>query len=108
MKIFDSSANIYKAAEHLLQQLNVKVCKTTIEETLNNHPDYPSILSMSDALKKWKVENLVINADKNKLHELPLPCIVHTENNGGTFNVVNQVSHTHVSYQNCGGGGLVS
>ncbi|HEY6976521.1 MAG TPA: hypothetical protein VH396_09525 [Chitinophagaceae bacterium] len=42
----------------LLQQLKVNATNTTVNETLQNHPDYPSLLSISDALKQWHIENV--------------------------------------------------
>ncbi len=104
MKIFDTSANPDTATQNLLHQLKVKVCKSTIHETLQNHPDYPSILSMSDALKKWKVDNIVIMADKENLNKLPTPYIAHLRSNGGSFSCIYHVSDSHVSYKIGGGG----
>jgi hypothetical protein len=28
-----------------------------VDETLQNHPDWPSLLSISDALSKWNIPN---------------------------------------------------
>jgi len=40
-----------------LKLLDVKVNNSTVDETLQNHPDWPSLLSISDALSKWNIPN---------------------------------------------------
>ncbi|MBX9732698.1 MAG: thioredoxin domain-containing protein [Chitinophagaceae bacterium] len=59
----------------LLKQLKVNVTLGTIDETLHNHPDYPSFLSITDSLQKWNIESLAIQTDADKLDEIPLPFI---------------------------------
>lgn len=82
----------------LLKCLNVKVSLATIKTALDNHPDYPGILSLSDVLKRWKVENCILQADKEKLHELPLPFIAHVRDKP-SFITVTQITNSHVIYQ---------
>lgn len=89
----------------LLQQLQVKVTAGTIDSTLKNHPDYPSILSISDALKQWKVDSYTIKVNKEKLHELPTPFIAHVNIQGGSFITITNVTDSHVIYKMRGGGG---
>lgn len=62
----------------LLKSLGVKVTNATVNNTLQNHPDYPSLLSISDALKSWKIEDMAAKVEKEKLDELPLPFIAHS------------------------------
>ena len=88
----------------LLQQLQVKVTASTIDSTLKNHPDYSSILSISDALKQWKVDSYTIKADKEKLHELPTPFIAHVYKQGTSFITITNVTDSHVIYKMRGGG----
>ena len=54
----------------LLNQLHVRVTRASVSDALQNHPDYPSLLSISDVLKQWKVSSTAIKADKSKLNEL--------------------------------------
>ena len=46
-----------KATIAFLKLLNVKVTDTTVDDTLQNHPDWPSLLCISDSLNKWNVPN---------------------------------------------------
>ncbi len=68
----------------LLRQLKVSVTNTTVNETLLNHPDYPSLLSISDALKQWNIETAAIKITEDKLEEIPLPFMAYINSNGGS------------------------
>ena len=87
-----------------LKHLHVMVTKTSIANALQNHPDYPSLLGISDVLKQWKVSSTAIKADKNNLAELPLPFIAHINTAQPTFITVTHLKNTHVEYKSRGGG----
>jgi uncharacterized membrane protein len=70
--LYENQVLVVKA---LLQQLKVKVSINTINDTLQNHPDYPSFLSITDSLQKWNVESLAIQTSADKLDEIPVPFI---------------------------------
>ncbi len=91
------------AAVHLLHELKIKICGSTVNETLQNHPDYPSLLSISDSLSKWKIDNAAIKTTAEKLPELPLPFIANLKTNGGSFVVVTSLTPTHITYSLGGG-----
>lgn len=87
MKLF-ASLNIFNPYSYesgivieLLKKHQINVTGRTIDEALQQHPDYPSMLSMSDCLKKWNVNNAIVKVDPEKLSELPLPCVAHMKNN---------------------------
>jgi len=73
----------------LLKLLKVNVSITTIDQTLQEHPDYPSFLSITDSLNKWNVESIAIQTTADKLPEIPTPFITNYKN--GQFIVVNQI-----------------
>lgn len=99
--------NPVNATIALLHSLGVKVTNTTINERLINHPDYPSLLSVSDALNRWQVENMAVKVEKEKIEELPLPFLAHSTENGGTFTTVTKITADVVEYAKpfAGGGG---
>ncbi|TAG12472.1 MAG: hypothetical protein EAZ35_09210 [Sphingobacteriia bacterium] len=74
----------------LLKQLKVKATLHTINETLHAHPNYPSFLSISDSLQKWKVENLAIQTNVEILDEIPTPFITTFKN--GIFITVKKLT----------------
>ena len=82
----------------LLQQLKVKVNINTIDDTLHNHPDYPSFLSITDSLQKWNVESLAIQTSADKLDEIPVPFI--TSLKSGVFVTVIAVDNQNINLCN--------
>jgi uncharacterized membrane protein/thiol-disulfide isomerase/thioredoxin len=91
-------SNVITAATEFLSYLDVQVTKTSIKESIESHPDFPSILSISDAFNKWKVGNICLKVDKQKIDILPVPFIAHLDLGGGTFAVVKSVSKGKISY----------
>ena len=81
-----------------LKAMKVKVSLNTNDQTLHEHPDYPSFLSITDSLKKWNVESLAIQTDADKLLSIPTPFITNYKN--GQFIVVNQLLGDEVSIIN--------
>jgi uncharacterized membrane protein len=102
--LFQTESNPVSATKSLIRQLGIKVSNSAIKTQIDNHPDYPSILSISDSLKQWKVDNFAIQAKKEKLNELPLPFIAHLKKQGGSFITVINITDTGVIYKNDSGG----
>lgn len=98
LAIFNQFENPVAVTIQFLKQLNVKVANTTVNETILNHPDYPSILSISDALNSFHVENVVIRSEPDKLQELPLPLIAFTRAKGGSFVLVAEIKNENIFY----------
>src|SRR5882757_7361517 len=69
-------SNCVTTVNQLIDVLKIKVSKTTSREILEEHPNYPSLLSISDALNSWKVSNLSITTIPGKLKDFPTPFIV--------------------------------
>jgi len=98
LNIFNQYENDSNIVIEFLKKHQIKVTGTTIDETLQHHPDYPSILSISDSLKKWGVNNVTIKVEPEKLAELPFPCIVHAKNE--SFIILDAVDQNQVHYTN--------
>ncbi len=61
----------------LCEALEVPVTAKTITKTLNDHPYYPSLLSISDTCSDLGIKNLSVQIKENKkLLELPCPFLV--------------------------------
>jgi len=100
-RLLEKSANSNASATtlQLLKKLKVPVTNSTVLNELENHPDYPSLYSISDSLNKWKVENVAVKVEPENVGELPTPFIAHTKNGGGNFVLVTNVNGT-VEYLN--------
>lgn len=91
--------NCVSITKKLLHILNIKHTIEYLEDSILSHPDHPSLLSISDTLNAYKVENLAIKTDKTKFDELPLPCIVQVSRIGkDLFYLLETVSDKKVTY----------
>ena len=93
-----STENVIVATRQLLRSLKVRIAEATLENSLQEHPDYPSLLSISDSLRTWKVESTGVKVTFEQLLSLPCPLIVHLKTN--RFYVITGVNSTNVTYLN--------
>lgn len=87
-----------KAIFAFLKLLKVKVTHSTVNETLQNHPDWPSLLSVSDALTKWNVANAGGKIEPQDIDQLPLPFLAFLGNPANPFEIITEVTEHEVSY----------
>ncbi len=85
-----------KATIAFLKLLNVKVNSKTVDETLQNHPDWPSLLCISDSLNKWNVMNGAGRIEAINIDELPVPFVAHTTSNESPLYIITEVAGTTV------------
>lgn len=73
----------------LVKKLSIPVSSFTIKESLQEPPDYPSLLAISDCLTQWNTPHQAYRTDKTqyRANELPFPIIAHLK--GGQFILVN-------------------
>lgn len=93
--------NCIEVTSKLLGALNVKVTSSTLEKDIIFHPDYPSLLSISDTLGKYGVDNISVKIQPSKLHQLPLPCIVQIksfETNDDLFSIIKSIDSSGLTY----------
>jgi len=93
--------NCTEITEKLFAQLNVDLTYTTLEKNLYEHPDYPSLVSISDVLNYYGVENISIKTSADKLSKLPMPSIAHIKNDSGladVFTVISWIKGNTINY----------
>lgn len=79
----------------LLKALGVKFNYNSLKETLEGHPDYPSILAVSDTLTEWGIANQTYQIEKEDFNNdnLLFPFIATTNTNGSSFVLVNKIEN---------------
>lgn len=93
--------NCVNTTKQLLTSLNIRYTSKFLKDNILSHPDYPSLLSISDILEKYHIETLAVKIDFEKLSEVPLPCIVQVEvNRQSLFFVLKNVFDNKISYYN--------
>ncbi|WP_183574658.1 vitamin K epoxide reductase family protein [Mucilaginibacter sp. X5P1] len=75
LPLFESKSNAFRTAKLLLEILNVKISDTTLKKEIEEHPDYPSLLSISDVLNTYHVENLSVKFQHDQFVNIPTPFI---------------------------------
>lgn len=55
--------------------LDVRLSRSTLKKEIEEHPDYPSLLSVGDVLASHGIENLAAKFDTDKLDAIPVPFI---------------------------------
>ena len=60
-----------------LRLLGVTINPSVVEDTLQHHHEYPSLLSFSDALTTWRIDNVMARIAKENLDQLPIPFLAH-------------------------------
>jgi protein-disulfide isomerase len=68
--------------------MKIPVSKTYIKKQLLSHPDYPSLLSITDILTELRIENTAVQIEKDQLHEVNTPFLAHLNGNGGEFVII--------------------
>ena len=90
--------NCVSVASDLLANLKVEYTKPYLEDAILSHPEHPSMLCVSDTLSKYNVNTLAVKINAEKLHEMPLPCIVQFKEYGGVFYLLIKVSDKQITY----------
>ncbi len=81
-----------KASISFLNRLGVKVNNATVNDTLQNHPDWPSLLCITDSLNKWNIPNGAGKTDPEKIDELPTPFIAYTNDRENPLAIVSKAN----------------
>lgn len=100
-KLLEPKSNAIEAAKLLADSLKVNISRTTLTTELEEHPDYPSLLSIGDVLNNYGIENLAIRLDPEKLPEIPVPFLapIHGDKSHLTFfTVVKEVKQDGLTY----------
>jgi hypothetical protein len=98
MNLFRKPLNAVEVPRLLLKELGVKISDATLEQKLEDHPDFPKILAISDVLMDFGVANKAFCMPKNTYNakKLLFPVIAHSEANGGRYMLVHKIENGRV------------
>lgn len=98
MNIFSTPvSNIAWVTSKLLQLLKVKANRSTIIANLQAHPDYPSLLSISDCLSSLNIDHMALQLNRKNYPLITTPFITYFPANGGSFVLVHQTGNENVT-----------
>jgi uncharacterized membrane protein len=98
MRLNPTEKNALEAVEYLLWTSKVKVSSIGLKEDMVMHPDFPSMTSVSDALKEWQVPNMAVRLQAAQLKEIPLPSLVYLNLRGGILATIKSVTNDTVEW----------
>lgn len=74
-KLFEPKTNCSEAAKLFADLLHVKITATTLKQDIEEHPNYPSLLCISDVLNNSRIANISASFDKDHFFKIPPPFI---------------------------------
>ncbi|QEC51479.1 putative membrane protein [Anseongella ginsenosidimutans] len=96
------TSNVNHVAWYYARLLGLKVTRESLRETLEGHPDYPSMLALSDAFGSFGVGTTAVRISKGQLAGLEQPYITQIKLDKGSspldFTVVRLDSTRGISY----------
>lgn len=95
--IFQTHQPVVGAVSQLLKILKARVTNSTVVDAILSHPDYPSMLPISDSLNEWNIENAALRVTEETINEIPVPFVTFLE---GDFRVVTAVTDKEVTFLN--------
>jgi ABC-type bacteriocin/lantibiotic exporter with double-glycine peptidase domain len=82
------------APQHIIRRLlsmaGITISPSLLKEKLQAHPDYPSLLAVTDTLDELGIDNAALQIDKERINEVPTPFLAHDAAKG-EFVVINNV-----------------
>jgi len=96
--MIQSADNTIFVLQRTIRRFRIKVTDSTIKEFLLSHPYYPTLKSVCDALKKWKVDYYPLKLEPSEIRELERPFIAHLNVSGGQVAFVEGIKDNQVSY----------
>ncbi|HZY36654.1 MAG TPA: cysteine peptidase family C39 domain-containing protein, partial [Mucilaginibacter sp.] len=85
--------NAHAAVIKLLRSLKISIDPEMIIGELDKHPDYPSLLAVSDVLTAFRVENVAFHIGFDELGDIPVPYLAHVKSNGGGMVLVKKIEN---------------
>lgn len=98
MNLTAPQKNALHGLDMLLRLSNIRVTRTTLRDKLWQHPDFPSLVSLSDTLDELKVDNAAAHLTADQLPEIPLPALVYLRSEGGIFAPVRATASDSVEW----------
>jgi uncharacterized membrane protein len=74
-----------------LRSMKIPVSKSFLKQQLLSHPDYPSLLSITETLDGLGIENAALVVEPERLNDIPTPFLAHIVAEGGGFIAVKSV-----------------
>jgi uncharacterized membrane protein len=94
--------NTIQVAFKLIQAINVPVTLTSVKEEFSKHPEYNSLLGISDVLNTWWIPNEAYGLSFEELMaaDLPVPFVAYVTQDEDGYMLVNEIAQNQVIVSN--------
>jgi uncharacterized membrane protein len=94
------NTNLSNIASKYVQCLNIPVTATSVKETIEQNPYYPSLYSLSNTLSKYKIDNVAFEATQDQLADIQAPFVAYmqTPSTGKDFVLVTKKDNNTINY----------
>lgn len=95
--------NCEEIANLLCKELRVKITESSLTNNLIEHPDYPSLLAISDVMKNYGINNISVKTSIDNIAKLPLPYIAQVKGvktKEHLFTVITEVNADSLNWYN--------
>src|SRR5690606_18501559 len=82
LALFPSQETLESATHRFLSLLGVQVNFSTLSSRLQEHPDYPSLLSIKDVVDSFGLETLALRPDLEQWPDVTIPFITQIAGQG--------------------------
>ncbi len=92
--LLEARTNPSEAAKVLIDELGVKITASSITKEIQEHSNYPSLVSITDILTNYGIDNISFKVDIERLNDVPVPFlspIKGEKNSTQFFTVVREV-----------------
>jgi uncharacterized membrane protein/thiol-disulfide isomerase/thioredoxin len=99
--LFEPGNNGSEVAKVLVDLLYVNISQSTIKDEIEMHPNYPSLLSVSDTLNNYGIETVTAKFDHEAFPHLPIPFITQIKGKSASddfFTIVKEIDTTSVCF----------
>jgi hypothetical protein len=99
--LLEPKTNGLEIAELLVDIMGIKISDTTLKKEIEEHPYYPSFISISDVLNNYGIENIIARFEADNLNKLPTPFIAQMfseKNNIILFSIVKEITDTMIEF----------
>ncbi|WP_316799045.1 cysteine peptidase family C39 domain-containing protein [Pedobacter frigidisoli] len=95
-------SNLESVAVGLIENQRFGITRTSVRTCLQEHPEYPSLLSISDCLDGWNVSNTAYNVPHSEFssYATEVPFIVHLREGNGKFLLIEEIRDESIIYSN--------
>src|SRR5688572_8958875 len=77
-----------KAVITWLAKLGFRISSSLVKRHMRSHPNYPTLLCITDTLDYFGIENMAVQIRKENLYVVSTPFLAHVKTNGGGFVLV--------------------